>query len=1023
MRSVLQGAGIMLAMCCLFTISTGLLMGETNDGNRFRIQPDGKVTVAGLVFDDFVSYTQSDYFRDNGKRCGAAEKTLARGHLDDILKSTSDCTTSKTVIQSEYWPSSVKTIPIVFHIIHKTDGTGNISDQEVNDQVTVLNEDFRAKAGTMGSSGFDTKIQFQLAGITRTANNTWHNDSGESAYKAALGWDRDNYLNVYVNTAGGYLGYAYFPQGSAGSNLDGVVILYESVGGRNNGYSIYDQGRTLVHEIGHYLGLDHTFSGGCGSGYTAGDLIADTNPESTAHYSCVQTSTCGSNDPIHNYMNYTNDSCMDEFTSEQGNRAMCGLLNYRPQLSTSGGATPTLTVTSPNGGETLTVGNSHTITWSTTGTVGSVKIEYSTNNGSSWTTATSSTNNDGSYGWTVPNAVSSQCLVRIKEASDSSPSDTSNSVFSIQAPQVTNPTITVTSPNGGESWDSGTSHQITWTTTGSVGNVKIEYSLDNGGSWTSITTSTPNDGTSGWALPAANSSQCLVRVKEASDGSPSDTSNAVFSISNPTPASISLGRTQLEFGGDTGSRATSSQTVLIENNGGGTLNWSAVSDRSWLSFSPASGTASGVLNVSVNASGLSAGPYNGRVLISDSDADNSPQTISVTLTVYNQGTTSSPFGEFSTPTHGSTVSSSVPLTGWVLDDIEVTSVEIFSGSDFVGNAVPVEGSRPDVEQSYPAYPNNYNAGWGYMLLTHFLPGGGDGTYTLYAKAVDAEGNRVTLGSKTVTVNNSNTVKPFGAIDTPGQGGNAAGGSFVNWGWCLTPMPNTIPTNGSTIDVWVDGVNLGHPAYNVYRSDIATLFPGYNNSNGAVGYFYLDTTGYDNGVHSIQWTVKDDAGNTDGIGSRYFNIQNTGTRGGAAQSRETSGGIFKRPMPGNPLTRLKHKADAIPADGATPVRFKTGFLEKGGHQTAFPDDEGIIAIEIKELDRVEIHFGGPVINVSRLPIGSSLDSGGGVFYWQTGAGFTGNYQWVFLSIGENGEVRKVRLDINIIPKFSHRETNK
>ncbi len=138
----------------------------------------------------------------------------------------------------------------------------------------------------MGSSGFDTMIQFSLADITRTVNTSWHNDNSESAYKSATGWDRNKYLNIWVNTASGYLGYAYFPQTSAGSNVDGVVILYESVGGRNNGYGQYDQGRTLVHEVGHYLGLLHPFDyvispcegDSAANCATSGDMICDVPP-------------------------------------------------------------------------------------------------------------------------------------------------------------------------------------------------------------------------------------------------------------------------------------------------------------------------------------------------------------------------------------------------------------------------------------------------------------------------------------------------------------------------------------------------------------------------------------------------------------------------------------------------------------------------------------------------------------------------------------------------------------------------
>ncbi len=92
---------------------------------------------------------------------------------------------------------------------------------------------------------------------------------------------------------------------------------------------------------------------------------------------------------------------------------------------------------------------------------------------------------------------------------------------------------------------------------------------------------------------------------------------------------------------------------------------------------------------------------------------------------------------------------------------------------------------------------------------------------------------------------------------------------------MTPLPNTIQTDGSTINVYVDGQNLGHPTYNQYRGDIATLFPDNANSQAAGASYYLDTTTYSNGVHTIAWSVKDNAGNTDGIGSRFFTISNTG----------------------------------------------------------------------------------------------------------------------------------------------------
>ena len=237
-----------------------------------------------------------------------------------------------------------------------------------------------------------------------------------------------------------------------------------------------------------------------------------------------------------------------------------------------------------------------------------------------------------------------------------------------------------------------------------------------------------------------------------------------------------------------------------------------------------------------------------------------------------------PFGSFDTPIDGSTVASSIAVTGWALDDNGIENVKIYREQGntliYIGDAMLVEGARPDVAAAYPGYPNNTRAGWGYMMLTNFLPNSGNGTFVIHAIATDTVGKSNTLGSKTILCDNANAVKPFGTIDTPIQGGEATGSSFINWGWVLTPQPNSIPTDGSTIKVWVDGVSLGNPTYNIYRSDIATLFPGYANSDGAIGYFYLDTTQYASGVHTIQWTATDSGGNSDGIGSRYFSIKHT-----------------------------------------------------------------------------------------------------------------------------------------------------
>jgi hypothetical protein len=240
-----------------------------------------------------------------------------------------------------------------------------------------------------------------------------------------------------------------------------------------------------------------------------------------------------------------------------------------------------------------------------------------------------------------------------------------------------------------------------------------------------------------------------------------------------------------------------------------------------------------------------------------------------------------PFGVVDTPADNvSGVTGSLPVTGWALDDVSVTRVRIFrdavtgepAGQVYLGDATFVDGARPDVQAVFPSLPFASRAGWGYLLLTNMLPGGGTGTYRLSAYADDIEGRTTRLGSRTITCTNRTATTPFGTIDTPGQG-ETVSGTITNWGWALTPRPAAIQADGSTIDVLIDGAVVGHPIYGVNRSDVAALFPGYANMSAAGGYFTIDTTTFANGVHTIAWIIRDSAGKTAAVGSRYFTVVN------------------------------------------------------------------------------------------------------------------------------------------------------
>jgi len=490
----------------------------------------------------------------------------------------------------------------------------------------------------------------------------------------------------------------------------------------------------------------------------------------------------------------------------------------------------------------------------------------------------------------------------------------------------------------------------------------------------------------------------------------------------PYPPKISLNRTEFFFGAAAGI-TTPSQILLVENSGVTRLNWTLTINSYWLHCSHPGGTDAETVTVSVDSSGLEAGTYTGTITISAPGAVNSPRTVLVSLHVHEAGSTSGPFGQFSTPIDGSTVSSSIPVTGWVLDDIGVESIKIYRGDGgnrvYIGDAVFVEGARTDVEQTYPDYPMNYQAGWGYMMLTNFLPDGGNGTFKIHAIATDTEGHQVTLGTKTIYCDNANAVKPFGAIDTPTQGGIASGSSFRNHGWVLTPMPNSIPTDGSTINVFIDSVQLGQPTYNVYRSDVAELFPGYANSEGAHAYFDFDTTGYTNGVHSIYWTAEDTAGNKDGIGSRFFTIQNTGNARSNSQTSKSRECTEKRFYH---LSQIEH----IPVNDSGSIKVKRGLRCNSLPKIVNTNEKGIFNIKIKELERIDVGFSSESTRIEgytivgdqlrSLPIGSTLETKPGNFYWQPGPGFIGDYHFVFIETGKDGKVSKKNIIVRVESKF-------
>jgi hypothetical protein len=490
------------------------------------------------------------------------------------------------------------------------------------------------------------------------------------------------------------------------------------------------------------------------------------------------------------------------------------------------------------------------------------------------------------------------------------------------------------------------------------------------------------------------------QVNQASvSGGGSATSNAsdstIVGVVQPT---LSINRRVLNFG-VSGPLITSPQTVLVTMTGGAGMAWTATSDRSNIMVSPTAGVGTGMFQISA-----SSGP-NGIVTVIAAGATNSPQTIQVNVIGV---TPTLPFGSFDTPATNTTgVVGAIPVTGWALDNIEVTHVDIFrepvagepSGNlVFVGTTVLVADARPDVATQFPTFPYQHRAGWGYQMLTGSLPnaGGygapGNGTYKLHAIAFNKANRQLDLGTRTITVDNAHSAKPFGTIDTPEQGGTIFGTDSVNFGWALTPKPGMIPTDGSTIMVVIDGVVVGHPTYGQLRPDIANLFPSFANSMGAVGFFHINTTILANGVHTISWNVFDNLGRGDGLGSRYFNVLNAGGAG-AGVPQEVIG-------------------ESVASQG---VRVRHGLHLNRPPDPVAQDSDGLYSVTMEEVGHIELHLGATSGNLlvagdaHGLPIGSTLK--GGVFSWQPGPGFLGEYTLQFA----RPDGTRIPVRVNIVPK--------
>jgi hypothetical protein len=655
-----------------------------------------------------------------------------------------------------------------------------------------------------------------------------------------------------------------------------------------------------------------------------------------------------------------------------------------------------------------------------------------------------------------------------------------------------------------------------------------QVSTDGGATFTNMTDVPPYTGSATSTLAITNAphqyNNYRYRAVATNSVSSVNSNPAVLTVRGAmtaSPSTLRFSATKVSVDGALTS-STPAQAVTVSFAGAGSA-WTATASESWMLVSNGSANGDGQFTVSIqNPSNVIGGSttLSGFVTLSAPTSSTTSVSVPVNLSVVFDGTaTTGPFGQVDTPAQSATgVQGAIGVTGWALDDVGVASVKIYrnclafddpascqtilSGTPqqanvvFVGDAAFLAGARTDVEAAYSTLPLANRAGWGYLMLTPMLPHvtnalgfGGQGPLTVYAVATDVEGNQSLLGRSAdpaspdlrtptaITMDNDAIAKPFGAIDTPGQGATVSG-VLANFGWALTPDSNTtggevgdilIPTNGSTMTVFIDSVPVAQVTYNQCRGtvgnpapdgvfcndDVANIFGNLapaaalslRTSNptkhrnldagrSAIGSYAFDTSSLTNGLHTIAWSVTDSASRTEGIGSRFFNVLNglsgdttSGIVSGTftASPTRTSGivsGIFTtETMPEVLDTTLRNRPAEVRgpawvlgfmAAGTDGVWVRTGFDLTQSWTDLPRDAEGRRVVEIASGSRVELWLGAAadrgflVANgtLRDLPPGATLR--GAQFAWAPPVGYVGEYLLSFMRGSE-------RVDVTIVVK--------
>jgi hypothetical protein len=570
-----------------------------------------------LLLSSFFAFLFSDSLISQDilqRKCGTMEYLAAQQKNDPSLAlrmQEIEAHTRKILANPNHptlQAAGVVTIPVVFHVVYAT-AAQNISDAKCMAQLNQLNLDYaRLNADASKTPGAftgvaaDTKIQFCLAqrdanglattGIIHKSTTTASFIDDDKVKSSTTGgdnaWPAGSYLNIWAcNLGSGLLGYAQFPGGAAAT--DGVVLLYSSIGSvaLPGTATSYNLGRTATHEVGHWLNLRHIWGdANCGN-----DLVDDTPTQQTSNFSCptfphVTCSNGPNGDMFMNYMDYTDDACMNIFTAGQANRmnALFAAGGSRAAIATSLGCQPPSTTCGLPTGLTATAitATSATLGWTAVSGAASYNIQYRIVGATTWTATTSTTNSKSVSGLTASSNYEFQVQTVCANG---------NSAFTTSGTFTTSAVTVTCSLASGLTASAITSSaaNLAWTAVTGANSYNVQYRIVGVAAWIAATSTTNLKAISG--LTASSNYEFQVQTVCA-NGSSAFTASASFATS---PVSGSC--TDNYESNDTSANAA---TVATNTNVTGII--SSVSDVDWFKFS----TAAPNTNIKVNLSSLPA---------------------------------------------------------------------------------------------------------------------------------------------------------------------------------------------------------------------------------------------------------------------------------------------------------------------------------------------------------------------------------------------------------------------------------